>query len=171
MSERTGFCRGTLNPVIYFERRDGFCILAPQEVGQDLSLARRAYDERYRPQGWEWREAGTLAEVDRLQRRLVEQEEARLRQMADRVGFYRERALAQTAADLRARMCSAATSAYERDFIAAYLQLRTDKRDKYRDRLMEHNFYLWAREMDAGTKVEDRMPSQPGEVWRGEAQQ
>jgi hypothetical protein len=169
MSDRTGFCKGTLNPVIYFERGDGYAILAPQEVGQDLSLARRIYEERYHPQGWEWREAATLQDVDRLQKKLVEQEESRLRKMADVNGFHRERAMAQTASDLRARMCSSATSSFERDFISAYLKMREDKRDKYRDRLMEHNFYLWASAMDSGTKVEDRMPSQPGEFWRAGA--
>lgn len=121
-------------------------------------------DPRYR--GWEWREAGTLAEVDRLQKRLVDQENVRANHMAYTVGD-RSRAIKDAVADnLRQRMCSSSTSAFERDFIGLYLKLREDKRDKYRDRLTEHNWYLWAREQNSNTKFEDRMPDQPGEFWR-----
>ncbi len=164
MSE-TGFARGSLSPVIYFERKDGFCILPPIEVGHGTELARKMLaDERYR--GWEWREAGTLAEVDRLQKRLVDQEDKRSEFMAQTVGD-RSRAVRDAVADsLRQRMCSSATSAYERDFIGLYLQLREEKRDKYRASLEQHRWYLWAREQDSKTKFEDRMPDQPGEFWR-----
>ena len=37
------------------------------------------------------------------------------------------------------------------------MQLSESKRDKYAQRLKEHNDYLWALQMDSGTKIEDRM--------------
>lgn len=168
MSE-TGFARGSLSPVIFFERKDGFCILPPIEVGHGVELARQLHaDPRYRD--WEWREAGTLSEVDRLQKRLVDQESKRSEHMAQAVGD-RSRAITDAVADnLRQRMCSSATSVFEREFIGLYLKLRDEKRGKYRQRLEEHNWFMWAREMDSKTKFEDRMPDQPGEFWRSPEQ-
>ena len=173
MSE-TGRQAGTLDPVIYFENSSGYVILAPQEVGQGTALARKIYEERYRPKGWEWREAGAngLHEVDALQKRLIDQEVSRDNMMADKSSYERDLVRREIAERLRSRMTSAATSEFERDFIRYYLELREDsKRDKYRETLKQRNYYLWAREQDSSTQVDDRMKSEPGDLWRGEAQQ
>ena len=169
MSE-TGFCRGTLRPAIYFQNADGQVILPPEEIGSP-GTAREMYERRYKAQGWEWREAGTLQDLDGLQKRLVEQEVRKNSLRAASAGFSRDAAFRQTGDALRARMVSSSTSAFERDFILEYLKMREDKRPKYQDALTQHNYYLWAREQDSGTKVDDRMPSQPGDFWRDEAQQ
>lgn len=133
-----------------------------------MALARQMHQQKY--SDWEWREAGTLADVDRLQKRLVDQENRRSNHMAQTVGD-RSRAITDAVADnLRQRMCSSATSAFEREFIGLYLKLREDKRETYRQRLTEAQWFMWAREMDSKTKFEDRMPDQPGEFWRDEQQ-
>lgn len=169
MTDRTGMARGNLRPVIYFQSSSGYCVLAPQEVGHDLSLARRMYSERYRD--WEWREAGTWTEVSSLQSRLQQQALDERKQHRDVSMASYDNAKKKTAEELRQRMQSAGCDEYEREFIRLWLDMAPDKRTKYEQRFMERQNYLWACEMDAGRKVEERMPSQPGDVWRGEAQQ
>lgn len=119
MSDRTGRARGSLDPVIYFENSSGYVILAPIQIGEGSALARKIYEERYRPQGWEWREAGAngLHEVDALQKRLVDQELQRNTAMADKSSYERDIVRRQVADSLRQRMISAGTSEFERDFI------------------------------------------------------
>lgn len=165
MADRTGIARGSLRPVIYFINAAGNILLPPEEIGNP-GYARMVYEKRYKDQGYEWREAGTLAEVDTLQNRLIEQETRRNTAMADEVGKKREECFKRTGETLRARMISADTSEYERDFIRAYLQLRNEKRDKYRDALTHRNYYIYAREQDEAKKVEDLMPLQPGQFER-----
>jgi len=167
MSDRTGYARGSLAPVIYFENSSGYVILAPEQIGQGTALARKIYEERYRPQGWEWREAGAngLHEVDALQKRLIDQEVSKDRMMADKSSYERDVVRREIAERLRARMTSSDTTEFEREFIRHYLTLREDsKRDKYRETLKQHNYYLWAREQDSGTKIEDRMKSEPDDI-------
>lgn len=168
--DRTGFCRGSLSPCIYFERPDGYVILGVEDVNGG-GQSRRVYEERYKALGWEWREARTLAEVDQLQKRLTDQIMQKYRHMADTNGAVRAAAKAATAASLRQRMCSSSTSPYERDFIDLYLKLHEDKRDKYRDSLTHRNMYIDARENDSSRKVDDLMPMQPGDFWRTAEQQ
>lgn len=156
-STRTGYALGQLSPVIYFENASGHLLLAPLEVGHGMELARKIYEEQYRPKGFEWREAGTLNDVDRLQKRLVEQEmkDYRRRDAVDDANT--ERVHSEVASNLRQRMASSSCSAYERKFIGLYLQLRESKRGTARQRWQEAQMYLWAREHDSGTKVDDRM--------------
>jgi len=166
----TGFCRGTLRPAIYFENANGQVILPPEEIGAP-GTAREMYERQYKHQGWEWREAGTLQELDRLQQRLTDQEVRKNQGRAAAAGMSRDQAFKVTGDALRARMVSSSTSAFERDFIREYLKMRDEKRPKYQNALTEHNYYIFAREMNTGTRVEDRMPTQDGEFWRNEAQQ
>lgn len=147
---------GTLNPVIYFENASGYVILPPEEIGKP-GIARMVYEQRYKGEGWEWREAGTLADVDRLQSRLVGQEMSVQRSHADRENLNRDRVYEITGASLRQRMTSSTCTPFERDFIDAYLRMREDRRGVYQQRWTEAQMYLWAREQDSGTKIEDRM--------------
>lgn len=136
---------GTLDPIVYFENSQGDILLPP--TTED---ARWLYGQKYSREGWEWREAGTLPEVDRLQTRLVEkdrrQDEANSRRddqtTAEKWQMIGDR--------LRARMISSSTSPYEREFISLYLQLREEKRAKHAQRWKERNYYLVAREFDSG---------------------
>lgn len=175
MSDRTGRAAGTLEPIIYFERSDGHVILPVYDAGCP-EQARRVFTERFKnhaTEKWQWRETdGTLSAVDALQKRLTDQELRRDARMMEAHQAVRERCRAEVASALRQRMCSSSTTPYEREFISVYLTLRDEaKRDKYRQGLEHRNYYLFAREMNSGTKVEDRMVTIPGEFWRTEAQQ
>jgi hypothetical protein len=164
-----GFARGNVSPIIYFESANGHLVMPVYEAGRP-EQARQVYEARFKPAGFEWRETRTLAEVDTLQKRLVAQECERRRAQLDTHDEVRREVSRYVAGNLRARMVSAACSEFEKNFIRLYLELRDDaKRDKFRQRLLEHQSYLWAREMDSGTKIDDRMPMQDGEFWRGDA--
>jgi hypothetical protein len=165
-SNRTGYALGRLDPVLYYENSRGYLILPPS-----TALAREGLERKngagvsYRDQGFELREAGTLAEVDRLQKRLVEQEMGKRQADADRDEQVSAENWRRVGSDLRQRMISAATTSYEREFIELYLQLREEKRAKHRQRFLETSMYLWLREMDSSRKVSDTIPSEPGDRW------
>ena len=82
MADKTGRALGTLDPVIYFKKIDGpivqagvlienHVILPPVPVGEGPGMARKIWDTRYKKQGYEWCEAGTLAEVQKLQQHMM----------------------------------------------------------------------------------------------------
>jgi hypothetical protein len=117
---------GTASAIEYFLcRRDpirapGYVILAP-------------YSGARCPDGYTREFADDLASVDRLQATLLSQEK---RQWESEQIVEEEliRARQQRVVDrLRQLMCSSSTSPYERDFIAAYLVSREEKRQKFRD--------------------------------------
>lgn len=132
---------GSLSEVVYFRNhRDpahppGFLMLAP-------------YSEFRTPSGYTREVARTLGEIDALQRTLIEQE----RRACESEILHDEAILGRKYAEvtdrLRAKMVSSSTSPYERDFIELYLQLRDEKRDKHRQRFLERQMYLHAREND-----------------------
>jgi hypothetical protein len=150
--------RGTLRPVIYFTRGpEDPILLAGFDEGHP-EQARKVYELKYKLEGWNWNETETLADVDRLQKRLIAQEERRIEKEGSLNQEQRERLFSDTGSRLRQIMQSSSTSPYERAFIQAWLNLRDDKkRDQYAQRLTEHNYYLWARENDSTTKIEDRV--------------
>lgn len=160
VSDRTGHKLGTLDPVLYFENANGHIILPPAEIGQGPALARQIYETRYKKQGYEWREAGTLNDVDRLQQRLVAQESAVRAAQGERMDAVREKVRRETSSNLRTRMQSAGCSAYEREFIQLWLDMDEQKRQKFTQRWTERVEYIWAREQDSKTRVEDRMGSE-----------
>jgi hypothetical protein len=157
MPDRTGRALGTLDPVIFFENSSGHILLPGIQIGEGPSEARRMFESRYKAQGYEWREAGTWTEVQRLQKRLVEQETRILQQQGQVDAERRARVHRETSSNLRARMASGDCDPWERDFIAAWLQLREEKQAEYTKRFTERNMYLYACEFDANSKVEDRI--------------
>lgn len=174
MSDRTGRKAGSLSAVIYFERSDGHCVM-PQFDAGNPALARMIFEQRFKnhdTERWEWREADTLGDVDRLQSRLIAQDERRRGHELQVHAGLRDHIRQEVSDSLRSRMVSSSTSPFEREAIGYYLNLRDDeKRDKHRQNIEHTQNYMWCLAMDSGTKVEDRMPSQPGEFWRSEAQQ
>jgi hypothetical protein len=167
--DRTGIAKGTLRPCVYFSRRrDMYCILAPMEVNSGLELARMVYERRYK-QDWLWCEATTLQEVDRLQKRLANQSIQEAEQKIRVNSLMRDRVYKQTGDALRSQMVSSSTTQWERDWIRAYLQLREDKRDKFRDSLLHRNYYIMAREFDEGKHVDEMLPLLPGQFERTES--
>ncbi len=172
MSDRTGMARGRVRPIVYFQNQSGYVILAPEEIGKGLEVAKRMYEERYKYQGWMWCETdGSFSDAAKLQKRLQEQALIEARQKRDTTMESYNRTKEAIAARMRAQMESSSCSNWERDFIKLWLQLSDEKRAKYEQRYTETVSYLWAMEQDSGTKVEDRMPDQPGDFWRTEQQQ
>lgn len=170
VSDKTGYALGTLSAIIYFENKDGRIVLPGYDAGKP-EQARKVFEMRFRHMGYDWREAGTLAEVDRLQTRMREQI---LREQApnlERQSEAREIIHAQTASAMRQRMMSSSTTPYDRDFMELYLKLQETKRDKYRDAFDHRNMYLNIREQDSSKQFQDLAPDQPGDFWRTEAQQ
>lgn len=124
------YALGQLNPVVYFINSRGEVSLPP--TTED---ALRIKDQM-RKRGYEFREAGTLAEIDRLQQHLQDQElrnKERALESNERIYAH---ARATVRARLLARMVSSETTPYERDFIKAYLMLRDEKREEYRKRFL-----------------------------------
>lgn len=148
---------GRLNPVYFLENAAGHVMLLPEEIGQGPALARRIWTERYKDHGWDWREAGTLSDVDRLQQRLEAQMVAEEQKRANVMDASDARAHHRTASNLYQRMISADCGVIERDFIRAWLDLKADKRSQWQQRVQETIGYIWARENDQRTRVEDRM--------------
>lgn len=148
---------GTLDPIIYFENQSGHIVLPPIEKGKGPALARMIYEKRFAKLGFMWKEAGTWAEVTKLQDRLVEQEQKHAAEVRDMQMARYDIAQARIAENMRLRMTGGQCSNYERDFCRYFLKMRGDKRDHYEKVWDQRNNYLWAVEMDSGTKVEDRM--------------
>lgn len=127
--------RGSIEPVVYFINQSGHVLLAP-------------YSAMATPDGYRREEAGTLGDVDKLQVLLVMQERRQWeREAAQEESLFGAR-LDAVRDRLYARMTSAGTGAYEKEFIRHYLQLRIEKRDKHRQRFEHREAFLWAREND-----------------------
>ena len=146
---------GTLDPIVYFSHPVHGIALPPSgKSARFLYEARGASGRSFKDHGFEYCEAGTLAEVDALQKRLVAQEMEKLEAAAYRDDAQSAGAWREVGDRLRGKMVSGSTSPYEREFIEHYLKLREQKRDRHRQRWMERTMFLEAREMDDGHKLE-----------------
>lgn len=132
---------GSLDAPIYFiNYRDpahppGYLMLAP-------------YSDFPTPAGYSREVADDLPAVDRLQKRLQQQEYREWEQETERdLNGLRTRFEASRDR-LYARMTSSSCPPYERDFIENYLRLQDEKREKHRRNFECRNAYLWAREND-----------------------
>jgi hypothetical protein len=134
---------GCIEPVVYFRFPNGHITLAP-------------YSDMPTPNGAIREGADTLAQVDRLQERLLSQEKQQWEREAQRDAATFGKLEEAVRDRLYARMTSAATDDYEKEFIRLYLQLRDEKkRKRYRDLYLQRTAYLWARENDSpGRRVD-----------------
>jgi hypothetical protein len=126
----------------YFEDRNGSISLPPT-------------DDTPCPPGYDRREANTLAEVDRLQSRLQRDTYERCQRELLRDEEATTEARERVRSALTAKIASAATTEYERDFLREYLKLREDKRAKYRQRFTCDVAYLEMRENDHPRNAEE----------------
>lgn len=171
---KTGYKLGSLSPVIWWEKRNGVVVIhgctiekhiliPPTEIGDNGALARTLYEARpqgrpsYKDQGYAWNEAGTLAEVQRLQARWADQEVKVRRHMGQHDHEVRQRVHSEVASRLRQTMASSSTTPFEREFIKLWLELRQDKQDAYTRKWEDYHFYNQALEFDSNHKFEDRM--------------
>lgn len=133
---------GTLSRPIYFVNHTD-----PSVAEGRIWLAPHSAFET--PRGWSRHECETLAEVDALQKRLTEQE----RRDYEREGIRAQLTFAERDRQVRdslyQRMISSSTSAYERDFIEAWLKLRDDRKRKiYAAKLEAINMVLYSHNYD-----------------------
>ena len=126
----------------YFESADGTISLPPS-------------DDTPCPPGYDRREANTLAEVDRLQKRL----QSATYERCQRELMHDEQALAESRervrASITARISSAATTDYEKEFLRCYIQLREEKRKAYQKKFSCDVAYLEMRENDKPRNAEE----------------
>ena len=106
------------------------------------------YSDFATPRGWSRHECTTLRECYQFQRRWQEQElEDARREGVVSLSLVRER-FRRTRDSMLARMASSSTTPFDRDFMAAYLQLQEEKLEKH-ERNFEHRVaYLWVLEHD-----------------------
>ena len=135
---------GCVAPVIFFRYPNGHLTLAP-------------FSDCPTPDGAIKEEADTLPAIDKLVDILRKQEyESSEREMCNDMNL-----AATKDKEIRdriyQRMTSGSTSEYEKEFLRLYLSLRDErKRVTYRQRFMEQQWYLAAREQDLGDRPADR---------------
>ena len=131
---------GTVAPVVYFRYPSGHLTLAP-------------FTACPTPDGAIREEADTLSQIDRLVDTLRKQEyESSQREMQHDMNQFAtiERSIRDR---IYQRMTSSSTSEYEKEFLRLYMQLRDErKRELYRQRFLEAQWFLHSREFDLGDR-------------------
>lgn len=140
------YALGTLNPVVYFINSSGTIALPPSTGYAQM------VKENMRRKGFELREASTLAEIDQLQKHMIQQEYAANQRRMEVEEAMGSRIRSSIRDRLYARMVSGSTGAYEKEFIRNYLQVREDRREKHRSRFACDQMFFAAREYDGGGK-------------------
>ena len=127
---------GTFDPVVYFENYRG-TIAMPPTTEDALRLK-----DWFSAKGFYLREAGTIAAVEDLQRRLQEQEVRKREGRLEREEFLFGQARQQRRDRLIARMNSSSCPPYERDVIKAHLEHMDNKHAQRvaQERKVEHYF-------------------------------
>lgn len=135
---------GCVAPVIYFRYPNGHLTLAP-------------FSDCPTPDGAIKEEADTLHAIDKLVDQLRKQEyETNQREMQ-----YDMNLMATRDKEIRdriyQRISSSVTTEYEKEFLRLYMQLRDErKRETYRQRYLEAQWYLAAREQNLGDRAADK---------------
>ena len=135
---------GTVAPVVYFRYPNGHLVLAPFT---DCPTPDNAIRE----------EVDTLPAIDRLVDTLRKQEyQASQNEMQYDMNLFAAKDK-EIRDKLYARLTSGSTSEYEKEFLRYYLQLRDErKRETYRQRFLEAQWYLHARENNLGNRAADK---------------
>lgn len=135
---------GTVAPLVYFRYPNGHLTLAP-------------FSDCPTPDGAIREERDTLHEIDKVVDILRRQEyESAQREMHNDMNLVAARDK-EIRDRIYQRMTSGSTSAYEKEFLRYYLQLRDErKREIYRQRFLEAQWYLYSRENDLGDRAADK---------------
>lgn len=141
-----------MEAVIYFRngtdssRPRGWIILAP-------------YSDCPTPRGYDREGADSLPKIDALQKILESQERAQVAAdvLHDELAFGNKRD--EIRQKLYGRMISSDCSTYEKEFLAAYLSHRIDRRAKWHAKFAEIQCYFRAREYDTpkGRRVDQEV--------------
>jgi len=135
---------GCVAPVIYFRYPNGHLTLAP-------------FSDCPTPDGAIKEEADTLPAIDKLVDQLRKQEyENSQSEMNYDMNLFAARNK-EIRDKIYSRISSSATTEYEKEFLRLYMQLRDErKRETYRQRFTEAQWYLHARENDLGDRESDK---------------
>jgi GH43 family beta-xylosidase len=109
------------------------------------------------PPGYDRFEANTLDEVDRLQKALQEQTYRRQHSEWEHDEALWADSRRRVIESLQRTLASSTTTQYEREFIHSYIQLREEKRDKYRSRFICDKAFLELRENDRPRTPEETL--------------
>jgi hypothetical protein len=148
---------GTLQPITYFENyTTGEIALPPtDETAYHIKpeMARR---------GFEYKEATTLREIDKLQHKIQDWEYKVGQQAQEHDEQLAIKVRSSVRQRLMSRMVSGSTHPWERDFIKNYLMLREEKRDKWQKEFNLHrDCYFSLRENDNLNHIKDSVESVP----------
>ena len=148
--------RGTMSPVIYFENYRGTIALPP--TTED---ALRIKDEMA-GRGFQLREAGTIAAVEDLQRRLKAQEVAVREGRLEREEHLFKQVRQARRDRLLARRNSSACPPFERDAIDAHLKLMDEKHEaRVRDARKEEYYFDALENDESGHHLQDAANAVP----------
>lgn len=136
---------GQIEPVFYFvngSARDhelGYVMLAPYTGGG-------ARCECPTPAGYRLEYADNLTDVDKLERRLQQQERDQAERDGERECTLMEARIKANRDKIYARITSSETDEYNKEFLKLWLQVSDErKRKMYSQRFLERESYLWAR--------------------------
>lgn len=144
---------GTLN-VVYFVRSDGWVTLAPY-----TNIPESLFPDSIKMI------ANTLPEVDRLQKRIILQEKEKM----EREGRYEEETFGAYQQIIRdkmyARMCSSASTQWEKDFIREWFKLKNEQKKVKYSEIFEHTrMFFHAREFDTPGRRSDSEEFHPDRI-------
>ena len=152
----TGYKFGTLNPVVYYENVEGRILLPP--TTQDALWMRGEMRRR----GFEYREADTLDKIDKLQKRMQQQEYDRLERDNERDERKYAFVRAAIRSSLRSRMISKGTSDFEKGFIKDYLVLKEHQKSNWRSKFEHRAECMFTlREYDSTKPIQDSVDNVP----------
>ena len=163
MTDKTGMAPGRVRPIIYFVDSNGNKVLAPEERGKP-EMPRWTFEKVFKPCGFEWREASTMAEWDQLDRDLREQD-ARNSEPDRRK--YEERRSAESSrirSLLNKRRSEAGVPKIELeviDYMLARLQHSEDGNTQHIKETFGSPGFLWARHNDSNNRLEDHIGPEP----------
>lgn len=141
----TRFAKGLFDPVVYFENYRGTIAIPPSTedaLRLKAEMARR---------GFILREAGTIAHIEDLQRRLQDQEKRKREGRLEREEHIFDLARKERKDRLLQRRNSSACTPFERDAIDAHLKLMDEKHEARVKREREVNHYFEALEFNSSS--------------------
>lgn len=138
MANLTGMAPGRIDGPVYFKRRDGKILLAP-----DSSTPTPPNCDRCKVE--------TLDELDRLQEYLETETKSQCAQEIERDQSVWHEKRQEVRNRLHSRMASSACSDYEKEFLSLYIKISDERKRKlYKQRFMADTAYFMAREFDDG---------------------
>lgn len=152
---------GTMSPVVYTKCSLGHVVLLPYTECPTPSSCEYQFpfQQSHCGQPVHREGADSLADIDRLQRKLTEQENEKHGVEMTYDQMKSEEVASRVCSNLYQRLISSATPEMEKDFIREYLKLRPELRGKHHAKFDAYCVYIHAREFDVkGPDEGERKP-------------